>query len=117
MGAPSLTLSSIPCIIKPNFGVENFELKPHLIQMIEQNQFEGHPSDCPHDHIADFVERCDTITQKDLSEHIVRPRLFPFSLRDKAKVWLKSEPAVIYRTWEELANAFVAKFYPPKKTS
>ena len=117
MGAPSLTLSSIPCIVKPNFGVENFELKPHLIQMIERNQFGGHPSESPHDHIADFVERCDTITQKYLSEDVVPLRLFLFSLRDKAKAWLKSEPAGIYRTWEELANAFLVKFYPPRKTS
>ena len=67
-GAPSLTLSSIPCIVKPNFGAENFNLKPHLIQMIERNQFGGHPSKSPHDHIGNFVERCDTITAKDLNE-------------------------------------------------
>ena len=117
MGAPLLTLSSIPCIVKPNFGVENFELKPHLIQMIERNQFEEHPLESPHDHIADFIERCDTITAKDLSEDAIRLRLFPFSLRDKAKAWVKSEPVGIYRTWEELANAFLAKFYSPRKTS
>ena len=50
LGVPTLTQTSIPCIVKPNFGTENFELKPHLIQMIERN------------HIADFIERCDTIT-------------------------------------------------------
>ena len=56
MSAPSLTLSSIPYIVKPNFNAENFELKPHLIQMIEKNQFRGHPLENPHDHIADFME-------------------------------------------------------------
>ena len=98
MGAPSHTLSSIPSIVKLNFGVENFSLKPHLIQMIERNQFGGHPSESPHDHIADFVERCDMITAKDLNENAVRLRLFPFSLRDRAKAWLKSEPAGMYRS-------------------
>ena len=48
---------------------------------------------------------------------VVRMRLFLFSLTDKTKFWLKSEPAGIYRTWMELANVFLAKFYPPRKTS
>ena len=96
MGAPSLTLSSIPCIFKANFGAENLELKPHLIQMIERNQFSGHTSECPHDHIVDLMERCDTITAKDLNDKAVRMRLFPFSLKDKTKAWLKSKPAGIY---------------------
>ena len=113
LGAPTLTQTSIPCIVKLDFGTENFELKPHLIQMIERNQFGGHANESPHDHIADFIERCDAITTKDLSMETVRMRLFPLSLKDKAKFWLKFEPAGIYRTWEELANGFLAKFYPP----
>ena len=90
MGAPTLTQTSILCIVKTEFGTENFELKPHLIQMIERNQFGGHPSESPHDHIADFIERCDAITAKDLSMEVVRMRLFPFSLKDKTKSWLRA---------------------------
>ena len=111
------TKTSIPCIIKLDFGIEDFELRPHLIQMIERNQIDGHPSKSPHDHITDFIERCDIITTKDLSMEAVRMRLFTFSLKDEAKSWLRSEPTGIYRTWEELANGFLAKFYPPRKTS
>ena len=85
LGAPTLTQTSIPCIVKPDFGTENFELKPHPIQMIERNKFGGHPSESPHDHVADFIERCDTITAKDLSMEAVCMRIFPFSLKDKAK--------------------------------
>ena len=107
-----LTHTSTPYIVKPDFGVENFKLKPHLIQMIERNQFWGHPTKSPNDHIVDFVERCDTITTKDLSTEVVCMRLFPFSLKDKAKTWLKFEPASIYRMWEDLRNGFLAKFYP-----
>ena len=43
--------------------------------------------------------------------------LFPFSLKDKDKAWLKSEPTCICRSSEELANAFLAKFYPARITS
>ena len=45
LGVPTLTQTSIPCIVKPNFDAENFELKPHLIEMIERNQFGGDPSE------------------------------------------------------------------------
>ena len=98
MGVPTLTHTSIPCIFKLDFGAENFELKPYLIQMIKRNMFGGHPTKIPHDHIANFIERCDTINAKDLSMEAVRMRLFPFNLKDNAKTWLKSEPASIYIT-------------------
>ena len=42
MDVPLLTYTSIPCIVKLNFGAENFELKSHLIQMFERNQLGGH---------------------------------------------------------------------------
>ena len=77
--------------------------------MIKRNQFGGHASGSAHDHIADFIERCDTVIVKDLSMEAMRIQLFPFRLKDKAKFWLKSEP--------ELANAFLGKFYPLQKTS
>lgn len=53
--------------------------------MIKRNQFRGHSAESSHDHITDFVERCDTITAKDLNEEAVCLRLFPFNLKDKAK--------------------------------
>jgi len=42
--------------------------------------------------------------------------LFPFSLKDKARVWLHSLPPDSIRTWDELIRAFLAKFFPPSKT-
>ena len=47
----------------------------------------------------------------------IRLRLFHFSLRDKAKVWLNSLPLGIITTWEELAQKFLAKYFPLAKTS
>ncbi|KAJ4724944.1 Retrotransposon gag protein [Melia azedarach] len=44
-------------------------------------------------------------------------RLFPFSLRDKARGWLQSLQPGSISTWEELAQKFLTKFFPPSKTS
>ena len=51
-----------------------------------------------------------------MSEDAIRLRLFPFSLKDKAKSWLNSLPAGSITTWEQLAQKFLAKYYPPGKT-
>ncbi|KAH9704556.1 hypothetical protein KPL70_011517 [Citrus sinensis] len=44
-------------------------------------------------------------------------RLFPFSLRDKAKEWLNSLPVGTITTWDGLAQTFLAKYFPPEKTA
>ncbi|XP_020270991.1 uncharacterized protein LOC109846180 [Asparagus officinalis] len=43
--------------------------------------------------------------------------IFPFSLRDKARAWLHSLPAGSITTWDQLSRAFLAKYFPPSKTS
>ena len=44
-------------------------------------------------------------------------RLFPFSLRDRARGWLQSLQPGSIDSWEELAQRFLSKFFPPYKTS
>ena len=63
------------------------------------------------------MEICDTFKHNGLIDDAIRLRLFHFSLRDKAKVWLNSLPLGIITTWEELAQKFLAKYFPPTKTA
>ncbi|XP_075487951.1 uncharacterized protein LOC142527119 [Primulina tabacum] len=51
-----------------------------------------------------------------VSDDAVRLRLFPFSLRDKAKSWLNCFPVGSITTWEDMAKAFLIKYFPPSKT-
>ena len=46
----------------------------------------------------------------------MRLRLFPFSLKDRAKNWLNSLPGGSITSWDDLAQKFLAKFFPPAKT-
>ena len=39
----------------------------------------------PNNHIASFLEKCDTIKINEFSIDAIYLRLFPFSLKDKAK--------------------------------
>ena len=43
--------------------------------------------------------------------------LFPFTLKDKAKDWLNSLPLGSVTTWADLAQKFLAKYFPPAKTA
>lgn len=74
--------TSIVCLpIQAN----NFEIKPSLLQLVQQEQFGGNPLEDPNLHIGNFLQLCDTIKVNGVSDDAIQLRLFPFSLRDKAK--------------------------------
>ena len=113
---PSLD-GTISSIRRPAITAAQFEIKPATISMIQQiAQFYGLPQEDPSLHLATFLEICDTFKCNGVSEDAIRLRLFPFSLKDKAKSWLNSLPAGSITTWEQLAQKFLAKYYPPGKT-
>ncbi|KAL5565005.1 hypothetical protein UlMin_028169 [Ulmus minor] len=58
--------------------------------MVQSNQFGGMSKDDPNAHIAYFLEVCNLYKINGVSEDAVRLRVFPFSLRDRAKEWLNS---------------------------
>ncbi|KAI3734461.1 hypothetical protein L6452_13930 [Arctium lappa] len=75
-------------ILRPDITAANFELKPLMFQMI---QTMGVPQDA------------------------LRLMLFTFSLRDRAKAWLNSQPPHSISTWADLAEKFLKKYFPPTR--
>ena len=69
-------------------NVNNVELKPALINMIQHNQYAGLPHEDPNVHLATFLEIVDKVKMNRVTEDVIRMRLFLFSLRDKARGWL-----------------------------
>ena len=49
-------------------------------------------------------------------DNAIRLRLFPFSLKDRAKEWLNSLPTRSIFDWATLVQKFLAKYFPPAKT-
>jgi len=48
-------------IVNPAVEVNNFELRPALISLVERDQFGGHPSKKPNMHLCNFLAKCDTV--------------------------------------------------------
>ena len=64
-----------------------------------------------------FLEVCDTIKYNWMSDDAIQLRLLPFSLKEKAKHWLISEPPDSITSWDDLSNKFLARFFPPAKAA
>ena len=66
-------------------------------------------------HLTNFIEVCDTIKYNGVIEEALRLRLFPLSLGDRAKHWLRSHPPNSITSWNNLVQKFLTKFFPPVK--
>ncbi|XP_010667902.1 uncharacterized protein LOC104884899 [Beta vulgaris subsp. vulgaris] len=108
-GAPS-------SIVRPTISANNFELRPPLIQIIQQDQFSGLDNEDPNEHITTFLFKCDIAKLNGVIDDVIRLGLFPFSL-NKAKTWLKSNRSNSFTTWATLSQAFLKRYFPPGKTT
>ncbi|XP_061367959.1 uncharacterized protein LOC133310973 [Gastrolobium bilobum] len=69
----------------------------------------------PHKHLRNFIEVANTFRNPNISDDVLRLKLFPHSLADKAKEWLNSFPSNSITNWHTLAEKFIMKFFPSNK--
>jgi hypothetical protein len=79
-------------IVSPSPEANFYEIKPALLNLIMKEQFSGASSDDAAAHLNNFVELCEMQKYKDVDGNIIKLKLFPFSLRGRAKDWLLSLP-------------------------
>ncbi|CAO2210621.1 unnamed protein product [Urochloa humidicola] len=60
-----------------------FEIKTSVIEMVQDNPFAG--KEDPNSHLRSFIQLCNTFKMDGVDDNQLRARLFPFSLRDKAR--------------------------------
>jgi hypothetical protein len=80
-----------------------------------QEQFFGASTDDAAAHLNNFVELCEMQKYKDVDGDIIKLKLFPFSLRGRAKDWLLSLPRNSIDSWVKCKDAFIGNYYPPAK--
>ncbi|CAM8962712.1 unnamed protein product [Rhodiola kirilowii] len=101
----------------PAVDNRDFDLKTSMIEMVQSNQFFGRDHEDPNSHLTTFLEVCDTFKIHGFSKDAKLLRLFPFSLTGRARDWLRSQTPDSFTTWEELAIAFLNKYFPPSRTA
>jgi hypothetical protein len=93
-----------------------FELKPALINMVQQSPFCGKASKDANAHLQHFLEICITFTIRGVTQDAVHLCLFLFSLLGKVKQEFYSNKETM-STWEKCSNAFLTKLFPLGKTN
>jgi hypothetical protein len=102
--------------IAPPASEANFyEIKPALLNLVMKEQFSGASTDDAAAHLNNFVELCEKQKYKDVDGDIIKLKLFPISLRGRAKDWLLSLLRNNIDSWVKCKDAFIAKYYPPAK--
>ena len=104
-------------IRQPTVDANNFELKPALITMVQQQQFTGHPTEDLNEHLGRFLRMENKVKLNGVRPEVIKLHLFPFSLRYTAATWYESLPYGSVDTWEELVEAYLGRFVPPSLTS
>ena len=104
-------------IRQPAVDANNFDLKPALITMVQLQQFTGHPTEYPNEHLGRFLRMANTVKLNWVRPEVIKLHLFPFSLRDTIATWYESLPYGSVDTWEELVEAYLGRFFPPSLTS
>ena len=79
-------------IAPPATSAESYDINAALLNLVMKEQFSFSPNEDAASHLNTFVELCDMQKKKDLDNDIVKLKLFPFSLRDRAKTWFSSLP-------------------------
>ncbi|XP_061362211.1 uncharacterized protein LOC133305960 [Gastrolobium bilobum] len=104
-----------PSIAQPVNEVP-FKLEPVMFTMLQNmGQFHGLLMEDPHKHLRNFIEVANTFRNPNISDDVLRLKLFPHSLADKAKEWLSSLPSNSITNWHTLAEKFIMKFFPSNK--
>ncbi|CAN6445315.1 unnamed protein product [Victoria cruziana] len=85
----------------PHIGAAHYEIKASTINMLPS--FYGLANEDPYHHLDEFLNVCAMVRTSHIENGALRLCLFPFSLKEKAKDWLKYLPSSVWiATWENL---------------
>src|SRR4051812_44158476 len=87
-------------IAPPATSAPSYEIKPALLNLVMKEKFSGAGEDSAL-HLNDFVELCDMRNYKEVDGDFFKLKLFPFSLRGRAKEWLQSLPKNSIDSWDK----------------
>ena len=103
-------MSAPPCIVPPT---DDMVVRPYLVPLLPT--FHGLESENPYTDIREFEEVCNTFKEDATTLDLMRLKLFPFTLKDKAKIWLNSLRPRTIHNWTEMQAEFLKKFFSTQR--
>ena len=100
-------------IAPPATSAESCDINTALLNLVMKDLFAVTLNDDVASHLNTFMELCDMQKKKDVDNDVVKLKLFPFSLRDRTKIWFSSLPHNRIDSWNKCTNAFITKYFPP----
>ncbi|CAL1378510.1 unnamed protein product [Linum trigynum] len=95
-------------ILHPPMASNNFEIKPALVTMIQNNAyFHGLANESPSEHVQRFLELAGSLKINGVPEEALRLMHFPYSFAGKALRWLNNLPDLSITSWDNLLNKFM----------
>ncbi|KAJ9544806.1 hypothetical protein OSB04_024513 [Centaurea solstitialis] len=105
-------------ILRPKIKAAHFSLKPLMFSMIQTNgQFGGTAVEDPHSHLKSFMQITDSFRIPGVSPSALRLSLFPFSLKERARAWYDSLEPDSITSWNQMAEKFLKKYFPPTRNA
>ncbi|CAN6586189.1 unnamed protein product [Malus baccata var. baccata] len=92
---------------------EEFELKSSLLHHILK--YHRLSMEDPNKHLKEFEMVCSSMTLINVDGSILKMKVFPFSLLEKAKDWLYELAPGTVTSWESMKRPFLEKFFPTSR--
>ena len=104
---------SAPSYLVPS--TEHMVIKPYLVLLLPT--FHSMESENPYSHMREFEEVCNTFKEETTTMDLMRLKLFPFTLKDKAEIFLNFLRPRSIRNWTEMQAESLKKFFSTHKTN
>ena len=102
------------CIAYQPEAEGNYYISLQILNALKH--FRGTPTKDLNLHLREFSDLCKFQHIQSLDQEGIRMILFPFSLKDNARLWYNSMPSSNIHTWEVLSSKFLKKFFTAQKT-
>ena len=86
----------------------NFRIDSHVMSMLPI--FHGKPSEDPYRHVNELSQVCEINHIHNVSADVMKMKLFPATLRDRAKDWFL-KLGKEFTSWTKMEEEFLRKYY------
>ncbi|KAK4263286.1 hypothetical protein QN277_028722 [Acacia crassicarpa] len=104
-----------PLCIQLSRGARNYEFKN--IHLNALTTFNGHQTEDALDFLREYYAVIDTLPLNGISEEELKLCCVPYCLKGEARQWVLRLPEASIKSWAEMYEQFILKYYSSQKTS